>query len=213
LSEAVDLCAKCGDWEKYCELSIELGNWENAIMAAPHVSISYWKELTKKYAEFCLNNKSDKDKLFSSLLSNKLQPAFKNLFQSGDYNDAKLIWLTRGNQPEKNECGNSISFSDGSFILSEEVIKSIDNKLDNMAIDDDLYKISSIVAKDCLSSGFPLLAACSFLSIKDTFNTFKTLVRSAEFEIAFMLMKILNDKTYEEDILLGLCLKEVKMGN
>ena len=30
----------------YCELNIVLGNWKKAIMAAPHISIKNWEELT-----------------------------------------------------------------------------------------------------------------------------------------------------------------------
>jgi hypothetical protein len=71
-----------------------MNNWEKALIAAPHVSIEYWKELTLKYSEHCnKNNKHEKN--FASILSNNSSLAYKNLIESGLYEDAKLFWLTR----------------------------------------------------------------------------------------------------------------------
>jgi hypothetical protein len=94
LKEACDNYAKLGEWEKFCELNVEMNNWEKALIAAPHVSIEYWKELTLKYSEHCnKNNKHEKN--FASILSNNSSLAYKNLIESGLYEDAKLFWLTR----------------------------------------------------------------------------------------------------------------------
>lgn len=214
INEAIDLSAKVGDWEKFCELCIEAGEWEKAIMAAPHVSLSYWKDVTKKYSDFCLN-KNNNEKKFSSLLSNELQPALSNFMEAKDYEDAKLLWLTRDNMCSKsnNTLEKSINFSNGAFNMDEETIKKIDNKLKSLTEEDELFKISYLISRDYLTKGFPIYSAGNYLSIKNYFHTLKTLVRSNELEIAYMLMEILGNKTYEEDIIFGLCLKELKRGN
>jgi hypothetical protein len=40
-----------GNVEKYCEILVELGQWERAIAAAPAVSVPFWAALSKRYAE------------------------------------------------------------------------------------------------------------------------------------------------------------------
>ena len=36
---------------KYCEILAELGQWERAIATAPSVSLEFWSELCKRYAD------------------------------------------------------------------------------------------------------------------------------------------------------------------
>jgi hypothetical protein len=207
LKEAISLYGKIGDWEKYCELSIEAGEWEKAIMAAPHVSIKYWKELTNKYAIYSAE-KNEKEKISSSLLSNQLQPALKNFTEAGDYEDGKIIWVTRGNLP--NESNN---YSGNQFSMNKQTIELIDSKLKYLNKNDELYKISYKISKDNMQKGFSVLSAASFLSIMDIFAAMKTLIRCNELEIAYMFMKITGEKSFEEDIILGLTIKELKKDN
>lgn len=213
LKAAIELSAKAGDWEKFCELSLEANDWEKAIMAAPNVSVSYWKELTRKYADYC-NSKNNSSKKFASLLSNQLEPAVSILMNSYENEDAKIIWLTRGNKaPVPKENSYLLYENPETFNLNAETLENIDKKLSNLSVDDHLYKIVHSISKDHLQKGFPILAAGSFLSIKDFYNTLKILIRSAEYEIAYMLMKILNNNIYEEEIIIGLCLKELRKKN
>lgn len=182
-------------------------------MAAPNVSISYWKKLTKRYADYC-NNKNLPSKKFASLLSNQLVPAIKIFMDSGDFEDAKLIWLTRGNQPALPKENAYLDYENPQiFNLNTETINDINNKLRNLTRDDDLSKIVYSIAKDHLQKGFPILAAGTFLSINDTFNTFKILIRAAEYEISYMLMNILNERIYEQEIITVICMKELKKKN
>ena len=48
LREAALLHLKLGNLQQYCELMVELGNWEKALSVAPGVSMHYWKTLSKK---------------------------------------------------------------------------------------------------------------------------------------------------------------------
>lgn len=182
-------------------------------MAAPNVSISYWKELTRRYAEHSAG-KNLPSKKFASLLSNQLEPAIKIFMEAGEYEDAKLIWLTRGNKSQLPKESAYLDYENPElFNPNSESLTNIDEKLSNITSDDVLFKIVSSIAKDHFLKGFPILAAGSFLSIKDTYNSFKVLIRAAEYEIAYMLMKIINEKIYEEEIITGLCLKELKKRN
>eukprot|EP01086_Lenisia_limosa_P011016 TRINITY_DN3609_c0_g1_i2.p1 TRINITY_DN3609_c0_g1~~TRINITY_DN3609_c0_g1_i2.p1 ORF type:complete len:586 (+),score=138.87 TRINITY_DN3609_c0_g1_i2:200-1957(+) len=41
---------RMGDFKKYCDLSVQVGDWEKAIAVAPAVSLSYWKYMCGRYA-------------------------------------------------------------------------------------------------------------------------------------------------------------------
>lgn len=50
LTAAAMLHLKSGNIREYCDLMIELGQWERALAVAPGVSHGYWKDLTHRYA-------------------------------------------------------------------------------------------------------------------------------------------------------------------
>lgn len=212
IHESIDLCAKIGDWEKFCELNIEINQWDKAIMAAPHCGVEYWKKLITRYSEYTMKNNS-LEKKFSSLLSGNMQPALDIFMESNDYEDAKLIWLTRGEgEKSKNKLEDKNTANDV-FTDNSGYYNSLENRLRYLSKEDSLNHITYQISRKYLISGDPLMAAANFLSVKDTFNTMKTLIRANELEIGYMLMKIINDTVYEEDIYFGLCLKEYKKGN
>jgi hypothetical protein len=172
LKEASENYAKLGDWEKFCELNVELGNWDKALIAAPHVSIEYWKQLTLKYSEFC-NKNNKQEKIFASVLSNNSALAYKNFIECGHYEDAKLYWLTRECNPNLNQ---STSSSKQGFELNPDIAKEIDSKLASLSKSSEIAKVTYLIARDYLTKGFPILSAASYLSIKDYNNTLRTLI-------------------------------------
>lgn len=48
LRHAALLYLKTGNIQRYCELMVELGEWERALAVAPGVSFTYWKNLTNR---------------------------------------------------------------------------------------------------------------------------------------------------------------------
>lgn len=48
LREAAQIHLKVGNIQRYCELMVELGNWERALAMAPGVSMEYWKSLADR---------------------------------------------------------------------------------------------------------------------------------------------------------------------
>lgn len=215
LKEAIDYSAKCGDWEKFCELNIELGNWKKAIMAAPHVSMSYWEELTKRYADY--KEKSDQngndistieERLNVSLLSNEYEPATRILCECNEYEDAKVVWYTRTVMRNNNKKIKK-SFFDDNDIENEDIA----NELENLKDDSDLSKITFAIAKSALNSGDSIKAACAFLSIRRIDLCLKTLVRSNELCFAYFIMKITKNYLYEKEIMFGLLCEQIKLKN
>lgn len=176
------------------------------MIAAPHVSLDYWKSLLERYSEYT-NKNHLKDKKLSALLTDSMQPALDYYIESNDYEDAKLIWLTRG-QNKKKELDTKSTNNNNNISLS-----SVENRLKYLSSEDSLNSITYHISKKYLIKGDPIMASANFLSVKDTFNAIKTLIRSNELEIAYLLVNIINDKNFEEDIYFGLCMKEYKKGN
>jgi len=183
-------------------------------MAAPHCGMDYWKKVLQRYCEYTNKNNNTTEKKFSALLSGNMQPALDIFMESNDYEDAKVIWLTRG---EGIKTKNSLSNNsyDEAKKTNEDYgyYNSLENRLKYLSQEDNLNSITYFISRKYLISGDPLMAASNFLSVKDTFNTMKTLIRANELEIAYMFMKIINDNHYQEDIYFNLCLKEYKKGN
>jgi len=48
MREAAQLHLKSGNIQRYCELMVELGEWERALAVAPGVSYTYWKGLSQR---------------------------------------------------------------------------------------------------------------------------------------------------------------------
>ena len=51
LLEAASLMLKSGNFQEYCEIQIQLGNYEDAIAYAPKVSMQYWQQCVQKYTQ------------------------------------------------------------------------------------------------------------------------------------------------------------------
>lgn len=49
LREAAEGYLKIGDFEHYCNIMAEVGEWEKALMAAPAVGHDFWSELMRRY--------------------------------------------------------------------------------------------------------------------------------------------------------------------
>jgi hypothetical protein len=49
IRKAAEAYMVCGEVEKYCELMVELGEWERALAVAPGVSYAFWQDLSAQY--------------------------------------------------------------------------------------------------------------------------------------------------------------------
>uniref|UniRef100_A0A3Q2HD06 WD repeat domain 17 n=1 Tax=Equus caballus TaxID=9796 RepID=A0A3Q2HD06_HORSE len=48
LKEAAEIHLRLGQIQRYCELMVELGEWDKALSVAPGVSVKYWKKLMQR---------------------------------------------------------------------------------------------------------------------------------------------------------------------
>jgi hypothetical protein len=77
------------------------------------------------------------------------------------------------------------------------VINKINKDLDDLSTLDNLFIITNRIAREHLISGYPIISAAVYLSIKDTHNAMKILIRSNELEYAYIFYNLINDDTYE----------------
>ncbi|XP_036155651.1 WD repeat-containing protein 17 isoform X1 [Myotis myotis] len=59
LKEAADIHLRLGQIQRYCELMVELGEWDKALSVAPGVSVKYWRKLTQRRADQLIQQDKD----------------------------------------------------------------------------------------------------------------------------------------------------------
>lgn len=206
IKELIDKSAKSGQWKQYCEYCIKSNDWESALMSAPHVSKKYWRELTNKYADHCIENNFNKEtRLLAILLSDDVDMMIKELFERGDYEDAKLIWVTR----EKKTPMQVENSQSSELYIKPEVKQELSALLkDKNWRNDTLYPMLYALIEKKLIEGKPLQASSHFLSVNDITNAIKVLLQTNQLEIAYLLMKVFKCYLYEGDIIHGLYYKK-----
>ena len=216
LNEMIDYCLKCGEWQKYCELNIESGNWKKAIIAAPNVSVNYWEKLTKDYAKF-LEEKDSKEKninqnekIINFLNCNDNSFYIYECIKNKDFNSAKIVWMTK---KIKEINSKKINENNNKNLLKIKDFDDLELKLNNSEENKYLNSIIYEIVKENLLNGFNIFACCSFLSIKNINLALKTLIRTNELIMAYILMIITNNKLFEYEIYLGFLISLIKIGN
>ncbi|XP_017397706.1 WD repeat-containing protein 17 isoform X5 [Cebus imitator] len=59
LKEAAEIHLRLGQIQRYCELMVELGEWDKALSIAPGVSVKYWKKLMQRRADQLIQEDKD----------------------------------------------------------------------------------------------------------------------------------------------------------
>ncbi|XP_078222354.1 WD repeat-containing protein 17 isoform X7 [Callithrix jacchus] len=59
LKEAAEIHLRLGQIQRYCELMVELGEWDKALSIAPGFSVKYWKKLMQRRADQLIQEDKD----------------------------------------------------------------------------------------------------------------------------------------------------------
>ncbi|RMC13989.1 hypothetical protein DUI87_09073 [Hirundo rustica rustica] len=59
LKEAAEIHLRLGQIQRYCELMVELGEWDKALSVAPGVSMKYWRKLMQRRADQLIQEEND----------------------------------------------------------------------------------------------------------------------------------------------------------
>jgi hypothetical protein len=90
LYNAAQIYAQLGYMRQYCDLMVEIDEWDKAIMAAPAVSVGYWQQLVSKRA-FALAEEDSADSVALLVASGKEDRAAELLSSWADLTAALAV--------------------------------------------------------------------------------------------------------------------------
>eukprot|EP00347_Sterkiella_histriomuscorum_P001098 403373336 len=205
LHEAAKLYLRSGQFREYCEVLMDLGEYDKALNFAPAVGIEYWQQLAERKTQI-LSQQGHEDAAISAIISNQCDQAIQIFADNEEYEDGKLVkalQLTGVFQSVLNS------------VKSKTIKEQADQKYGNLnhVIDDlkskPLFQIDKQLAefiKDQSELFYyqnkPLLAVAAHLSISDFKSALKVLIRNNELHLAYYLAKHYYPQAFTEVSLL-----------
>ena len=184
LQEVARIHMSLGNVEKYCEIMLQLDEWEKALAVAPAVSLEYWRLLSARYATR-LSRAEDEEASVYWMASQDVRVLCKWYMGHNQYNDAMLtVQVARENNFPTNLCTASST-------------NNTDNHQESSPTESgDMEKLHSetgvAMSEWYFSSGKPVLAACCHLSVGDIDGAVYKLVRGNELELAYSLSRVVS---------------------
>ncbi|XP_006736108.1 WD repeat-containing protein 17 [Leptonychotes weddellii] len=180
LKEAADIHLRLGQIQRYCELMVELGEWDKALSVAPGVSVKYWKKLMQRRADQLIQE--DKDDVVPYCIAIGDVKKLVSFFMSrGQLKEALLVAQAAC---EGNMQTLHVSTPKGSS-SSDDIYKEDFKEL--------LRKVSEELAEWYFQDGRAVLAACCQLAVDNTELAMAYLIRGNELELAVCVGTVLGD--------------------
>ncbi|PNJ24107.1 WDR17 isoform 7, partial [Pongo abelii] len=180
LKEAAEIHLRLGQIQRYCELMVELGEWDKALSIAPGVSVKYWKKLMQRRADQLIQE--DKDDVIPYCIAIGDVKKLVHFFMSrGQLKEALLVAQAacEGNmQPLHVSVPKGASYSD-------DIYKEDFNEL--------LHKVSKELAEWYFQDGRAVLAACCHLAVDNIELAMAYLIRGNELELAVCVGTVLGE--------------------
>uniref|UniRef100_A0A2K5L017 WD repeat domain 17 n=1 Tax=Cercocebus atys TaxID=9531 RepID=A0A2K5L017_CERAT len=180
LKEAAEIHLRLGQIQRYCELMVELGEWDKALSVAPGVSVKYWKKLMQRRADQLIQE--DKDDVIPYCIAIGDVKKLVHFFMSrGRLKEALLVAQAacEGNmQPLHVSVPKGASYSD-------DIYKEDFNEL--------LHKVSKELAEWYFQDGRAVLAACCHLAVDNIELAMAYLIRGNELELAVCVGTVLGE--------------------
>ncbi|KAM5277830.1 WD repeat-containing protein 17 isoform 6-T11 [Hipposideros larvatus] len=180
LKEAAEIHLRLGQIQRYCELMVELGEWDKALSIAPGVSVKYWKKLMQRRADQLIQE--DKDDVIPYCIAIGDVKKLVNFFMSrGQLKEALLVAQAAC---EGNMQSLHVSTPKGSS-YSDDIYKEDFNVL--------LHTVSKELAEWYFQDGQAVLAACCHLAVDDIELAMAYLIRGNELELAVCVGTVLGE--------------------
>lgn len=181
LRDAAQLHLKTGNIQRYCELMVELGEWERALCVAPGVSYTYWKNLSNRYSKFLLQEDKDDTAVFCTAIGNT-EMLVDFYVSRGQMSDAVLtaqvacegLSATRGEENQK------MALCNGWTEPTEKQKQLLCETVEDWAAWHSRY-------------GSPVLAACCFLAVDNPQKAIGKLIKGNELELAVAMGTVLGN--------------------
>ncbi|XP_036619356.1 WD repeat-containing protein 17 isoform X4 [Trichosurus vulpecula] len=181
LKEAAEIHLRLGHIQRYCELMVELGEWDKALSVAPGVSMKYWKKLMQRRAEQLILEVND-DVIPYCIATGDVKKLVNFFTSKGQLREALLVTQAacEGNiQTPQLSIHNGSSYSDG-------------NNTDDY--NELLQRVSKELAEWYFQDGRAVLAACCYLAVDNIELAMAHLIRGNELELAVNVGTILGEK-------------------
>ena len=224
--DAIKKCSAINDWEKFCELNILINNWKKALMFAPKVSKKYWEDLVIRYNQHLEEKEEQKNnddsferlkfKLLESSITKDIKGSLELLRKEKEYDDYLLLFvrnIINKNIKSNDKINNINNFFEG--MNEEDKINHLINKIKDKNGENylELMKIINLSVKDKLNDLKLIEAVCLLLSVNQITLSIKLLISLSQYELAFYLMDIAHDYSYEDIIYISLLKHSIKMNN
>lgn len=192
IREAANLHVKIGQLQRYCELMVELGEWDRALAMAPGISMDYWKELMERRTTQLMREDDDSAVPYCVSLGDAAK--LVSFFSSrGQLHDALLAaqvacegGLTNLLQKKEKKIPD---------LRKNDVLPSLINHMtdENKGL---LQSTSAALADWYFYSGQPVLAACCHLAVGDITFALSKLIRGNELELAVSMGMVISDNSH-----------------
>uniref|UniRef100_W5LL89 WD repeat domain 17 n=1 Tax=Astyanax mexicanus TaxID=7994 RepID=W5LL89_ASTMX len=172
LKAAAEIHLRLGQIQRYCELMVELGEWEKALSVAPGVSMKYWKKLMQRRADQLMQEGND--------------DVIPYCIATGDVKKLVNFFTSRGQLKE------ALLVAQGTvawFIIMDKF---------NLFISLYIYRLLHGVCKELaewyFQDGRAVLAACCHLAVDNTeVLAMASLIRGNELELAVCVGTVLGE--------------------
>uniref|UniRef100_A0A8D3AMG1 WD repeat-containing protein 17 n=1 Tax=Scophthalmus maximus TaxID=52904 RepID=A0A8D3AMG1_SCOMX len=177
LKEAADIHLRLGQIQRYCELMVELGQWEKALSVAPGVSMKYWKKLMQRRVD--------------QLMAEDNDDAIPYCIATGDTKKLVTFFTGRGQLLEalliaQGACEGNIRAPQTDVLPSHPV--TFDIFLSSL-----LHKVCQELAEWYFQDGCSVLAACCHLAVDNIKLAMCSLIRGNELELAACVGIVLGE--------------------
>ncbi|XP_062837454.1 WD repeat-containing protein 17 isoform X2 [Anolis carolinensis] len=180
LKEAAEIHLRLGQIQRYCELMVELGEWDKALSVAPGVSMSYWKKLMQRRADQLIQEEND-DVIPYCIATGDVKKLVTFFTSRGQLQEALLVAQAacEGNM-QMFQCSapNGSAHFEGSTMEDYNEI---------------LHKVSNELAESYFQDGYAVLAACCHLAVENIELAMAYLIRGNELELAVSVGTVLGE--------------------
>ncbi|NXU34394.1 WDR17 protein, partial [Drymodes brunneopygia] len=181
LKEAAEIHLRLGQIQRYCELMVELGEWDKALSVAPGVSMKYWRKLMQRRADQLIQEEND-DVIPYCIAIGDVKKLVSFFTSRGQLKEALLV--------AQAACEGNIQ------MLPSSTTSGTSNSGGNNTDDynDLLQKVSKELADWYFQDGRAVLAACCHLAVENIELAMANLIRGNELELAISVGTVLGER-------------------
>uniref|UniRef100_A0A8C7FH56 WD repeat domain 17 n=1 Tax=Oncorhynchus kisutch TaxID=8019 RepID=A0A8C7FH56_ONCKI len=180
LRDAAEIHLRLGQIQRYCELMVELGEWDKALSVAPGVSIKYWKKLMQRRADQLMQEENH-DVIPYCIATGDVRKLVNFFTARGQLNEALLV--------AQGACEGNIHVPQTAVINHTTTTDSDDIQAYNGL----LQCVCKELAEWYFQDGRAVLAACCHLAVDNTELAMASLIRGNELELAVCVGLVLGE--------------------